>query len=642
MPIADAEMYLPLSENTLNQLLCDTTHMAHKLHTLSLAEYSSLFLINRLPELKKNGDSRPEQFIAKAIEIGNIEVRESGLQSYIDSTHSILSKAQIYNGRNLLSDFKITQLDDKDIALREYISSDGSWDYDFKDKQNKSLMEGAIKIHLRGSRITTLTAEQNRIYREFESQTDEQTHIQGYAGTGKSTFIFAILNMLEQSNAQVLLLTQTKGQLSALAAKSDLSAKVHKNTFSGMAQQILHRDLTSHANNNFGRIDSSNATMPDSQLIQMLGVCGSGGFSAHQMIAAVRGTLFKFCQSDSDEISYEHLPQRYKSTFDNSTRTIICHFTTELWKLFQRPKSGRQNPQVRGFHIIKWAALNHCQIPGSYTHILLDECHNLPKSVLQILNNSPQALLSLGDEYQRLKGAAPVFPEYVRQRELSHSVRSGTQLETIVNPIITVHPGLSKPPFHGNQNSRIDIEYYKVAKVPDSSAVILVNEMWGLFEWAQRIAANSTGIQLLSNAKELDMFVQDCIELYNTGSRARHPELFRFAAWENVERHNRKNPGFQRINRMLEKGFSFKDWEQTLSKFINNNTRHRGLALGLIADTLNHEFDNVMLTPDIFRGSTSSNHAEFCSTLYVGVTRARNKLLVPESLRNWIEELESK
>ncbi len=640
MPIARIGMYLPLSENTLHLLLDDAAELLPVLQALSLAQYTALLLVARLPEQQEKQSFQPEQFFAQALDIGHAQVQQADLKSYIEGTHSLISKSQITDGINCLIDFSIALLDDKTVALGEYLQLDGSWDFEFKDRHRNALNEGAVKIQLHSRNVSYLTTEQSRLYREFEAQSDEQIHVQGYAGTGKSTFIVAILKLLERSNAQVLLLAHTKKQLDALSAKADLHPNVHKKTFIGLAQQILPDDLTVSSHKNFRRIDMSRATMPDSQLIQLLGVRDSGGFSALEIIAAVRGTLYRYCQSDSDEISDEHIPQRFKATFDVSTTAITCQHAKALWRQFQTSGPEHLKPQVRGFHVIKWAALNRCFVPPGYTHILLDECHSLSESMLQILNNSPQALLTLGDEYQSVNGAAALMPESVRKRELSHSVRSSSQIESIVNPIISVHPGKSKSPFHGNTNHRIEIEYYKVAKVPDQTFVILVNEMWGLFEWAQRIAAENADIQLLSSAKDLDMFVQDCIELYNTGTRARHPELFRFNSWQDVERHHRNIPGFQRINRMLEKGFGYKDWQQTYSKF---NSHGRGnVALDFIKNTLNHEFDNVMLTPGIFRGSMSDNRAGFCSILYVGVTRARKKLLVPETLRDWIEEVSVK
>ncbi len=637
MPIERTGMYLPLSENTLHHLLDDASDLVRELQTLSLAQYTALLLIARLPELHEKETFHPEQFFAQALDIGQAQVQQTDLQSYIEGTHSLIGKSQIAEGLNRLIDFRIVLLDDKAIVPGEYLLPDGSWDFEFKDRHRSALNERAVKIQLRARNVSYLTTEQSRLYREFEAQSDEQIHVQGYAGTGKSTFIVAILKLLERSNAQVLLLAHTKKQLDALSAKADLNPSVHKKTFIGLAQQILPNDLTVSSHKNFRRIDVSRATMPDSQLIQLLGVHDSGDFSALEIIAAVRGALYRFCQSDNDEISEEHIPRRFKATFDVTTTAITCQHARALWRQFQTPGPEHLKPQVRGFHVIKWAALNRCYVPPGYTHILLDECHSLSESMLQILNNSPQALLTLGDEYQSVNGAVAMLPESMRKRELSHSVRSSSQIESIVNPIIAVHPGKSKSPFHGNTDHRIEIEYYKVAKVPDQSFVILVNEMWGLFEWAQRIAAENADIKLLSSAKDLDMFVQDCIELYNTGSRARHPELFRFNSWADVEKHNRNIPGFQRINRMLEKGFGYKDWQQTYSKFNNNG--HFSVALDFIKNTLNHEFNNVMLTPGIFRGSMSDNRAEFCSILYVGVTRAKKKLVVPEALRHWIEEV---
>lgn len=637
MLIANSEVYLPLSEKTLTGLLRNTRDFVQGLQSLSLAEYSALFVLIRLPDLRRGRGVLAEQMLGSAIELGRAQVQASGLQSYIDNTHSLLDIAKIESGLDCLADFNIALLDDNTIELAEYISADGGWDYEFKQRRTQALIAQAIKVTVNKNKVSYLSAEQSRLYREFEAQNDEQSHVHGYAGTGKTFLIMAFLRMLEQSNAQVLLLAQTGNQLDSLAAKARPGANVDVRTFTNLAEQIIPQDLTTAAHNNFRRVDRSRQTVTDQQLVQLLGVRDSGGFRAAEIVGAARGTLFKFCQSDSGELSDDHLPNRYKLRFDHTLRAITCQHAQELWRLYQSPAADRSRLQVRGYHAIKWAALNNCRVPVKYTHVILDECHNLPKSMLQILNRSSQALLTLGDEYQSLKGAATLLPEQIRKRELSHSVRSSTKIESIINPIISVHPGAQKTRFHGNRSSRTDIEYYKVAKVPDQPFVILVSEMWGLFEWAQRISAGSATLQMLSNEQHLNMFVQDCIELYNTGARARHPELFRFKTWDDVERYNRHNPGFERINRMLERGFSYNDWMRTYSKF--NSSGQGSLALALIEDTLNREFDNVMLTPDIFSESGKEKLAEFCSALYVGVTRAKAKLIAPETLRNWIEDI---
>ncbi len=637
MLTVDAKLFLPISEITLNHLLGAGIDLGHEIHALSQVEIASLLLISRLPQLQHNNSLTPEQFLAKAIDISNSQIGDSDLTTFINQTESMLSQTQVRQGYRLLADFKISLLDAITIKNGDYLTTDGQWNDNFKEQHRSILIKQRVKPDVHSGKISYLTAEQSRLYREFEAQSEEQMHVQGYAGTGKSTFIMAILAMLAKTRARVLLLAHTKNQLDALVAKANPGTNVERQTFTGLAQQILPANLTSFSNQHFDRIDKSRATMPDSELIRHLGIHNFGGLNSYQIIAAVRGTVFSFCHSDSEEITEEHIPRRFKSTLDSTTRKVVGHHASQLWQTFFAPKSKDFKPQVRGYHLIKWAALNGCRIPDTYTHVILDECHNLPASVLQILNGSPQALLSLGDDYQSLKGIPPQQPGYIRERELTHSVRSSHQLEEIVNPIISAHPSKTKSLFHGNKNNRIEIEYYSAAKVPDQSSVILVSDMWGLFEWAQRIAAGRGDILLLSDYKKLDMFVQDCIELYTTGTRARHPELFRFKNWAAVARHNNNSPGFHRIDRMLERGFSYKDWQQTRARF--RSSPQATYALGLIENALNHEFSSVMLTPGVFRGSLSNNQAEFSSAIYIGVTRATKRLIVPEVLRHWIEEI---
>jgi hypothetical protein len=167
--------------------------------------------------------------------------------------------------------------------------------------------------------------------------------------------------------------------------------------------------------------------------------------------------------------------------------------------------------------------------------------------------------------------------------------------------------------------------------------------MWGLFEWAQRLTSQGVDFELLRTQNDLNMFVSDCIELYQSGTRARHGALFRFDTWESVGDSHHDNAGFQRIDRLLRRGYSFDHWTKVLAKVVGRSPH--GYALGLVEDARNREFESVMLTPDVAEqawGARASAIGASGSAVYVAVTRAQRWLIVPLRLREWIEEISSR
>jgi hypothetical protein len=307
--------------------------------------------------------------------------------------------------------------------------------------------------------------------------------------------------------------------------------------------------------------------------------------------------------------------------------------------MFQPASSKLQLP-LSVYHRIKWAALNDWRIPSRYTHVLVDECHDLSKPMSQILERSPQAWISLGDEYQSLKGWPQRRSDVVRQREVTCSVRSGQQVEELVNPIISTHPGHTKLPFHGNPVNKTEISYYKKLAVPEQPAAILVRDMWGLIEWTQRLTAANVPVELMSDAATLNMFVTDCIELHARKVRPRHPELYRFGSWDDLAHRHHRHAGFQHIERMLKRGFGYEDWRRTMGRVTTGASRPYMLAR--VEDVRNREFETVMLAPELVEDVAAIKgraFAEAGSTLYVALTRARRRLILPRGVRHWIEEI---
>jgi hypothetical protein len=643
MTRTDAALYLPISDQALGRVLDEAKSFHDAIAGLGVPEIAALILLQYLPKIVANRSLSPDRILIEVITSGNAQVRREGSAAFAADAVRVLERAKIREGYRLLPDFGIALLDDATIKQREYLTVDGHWDSSFRERHQARMTEPLQRVNLPGGANGTLTVEQSRIFRDVTAQADDHMHVQGYAGTGKSYLIKSLLTMLEPTGAKVLVLAERQRQLDALLAGVGQLAHMHPRRFDQLVGEMTPRDLTDPINRRMSHTKYSSAPIPDDSVVRHLGIQTNGAFLARDIVKAVRSTVAGFCYSGDSEIDANHIPDWCASSFDDSTRHVVLHHATELWKSILLPPSHDFQPPLRGYHRVKWAALNGWKIPARYTHVLIDECHDLAKPMLQILDNSPQAVISLGDEYQNLKGRPQLRSHIVRQRTVTSSVRSGPLIERVVNPIITAHPGRSKLPFHGNPLTRTEIAYYDKPEVPGQPAVILVSDTWALFEWAQRLAAENRDFELLSSRDDLNMFVNDCIELHQQGTRPRHGELFRFGSWQALANRFHDNRGFQRIDRMLQKGYDNNAWTRTSARFVKQQAH--GFGLGLIEDVRNREFDAVMLTPDVIDRVWNSKHAALAaatSAVYVAVTRAQRLLIAPERLRNWIEEVSAR
>lgn len=632
-----AALYLPVSERVLSRLLDETESFANALAGLPVPQLAALLVLQYLPRLEQ-GPATPGRILVEVIESGNAQVRSAGLPAFTMDMLRVLERAQIRAGQRLLPDFAIELLDDEALQRRDYLTVAGEWDGTFRDRHEARLTESLLRVDLPAGR-STLTAEQSRIFREVTAQSDDHMHVQGYAGAGKSHLIKSLLGLLQASGATTLVLAERRRQLDALSAGIGGMAQVYPRRFDQLIGEMVPADLTDPGNRRMSRTDHSLEPVADDAVARYLGIQSSGKFRLHEIVRIVRATVWAFCYSDDSEIDAGHIPDRYAFALDAATRQVVLHHATELWKAILLPPSRDLRLPLRGYHRVKWAALQGWRIPGRYTHVVIDECHDVAKPMLQILDRSPQAVISLGDEYQNLQGRPQRRTNVVRQRAVTHSVRSGRLLEDVVNPIIAAHPGTTKLPFQGNPFHKTQIAYYDKPQVPRHAAVIVVADTWGLLEWAQRLA-EKVDFELLSPLRDLDAFVKDCIELRRHGSRPRHPELFRFGSWEALASRYHANSGFQRIDRMLDSGYGNDDWLRTSARLVGHSPQ--GYALGLIEDVRNREFEAVMLAPEVVERAWSTERdalAAAGSALYVAVTRARRQLLVPERLRSWIEEV---
>lgn len=637
MLATEVQLYLPISEGTLSGVLDNATDWVNTVQGLDIPEIASLFVLANLPKLCEHQHIPAVRLLAATLESCNEQASSTSLSTLIKYALQNLNRLDVSAGYALLPSFKIALLSDEAIERRDYLSHSGQYDLGFQNRYSESLTDRLIKTRI-GTRQGFLNAEQSRVYREFEAQQNEHSHIQGYAGTGKTSLIKSLLTLFGNSKACVLVLVARQIQLSAMRAEFKNTPHVHIATFIDLANMLMPEDHTSAASQNMRINRGARATMSDDAVVLQLGVRASGNHSALQLVQAIRSTVFRFCQSVDTSVMEKHIPAAQATSFDASTLALVHHFACKLWQTLLLPPTKDFKPPIKGYHKIKWAALHGRTIPVRYTHVMLDECHDLPPTVLQILARSPQARSTLGDDYQNLSGQTVHQTSCVRIREMVHSVRSGPAVENIVNKIIMAHPSSMKAEFKGNTLSTLKVDIYQKPAIPDTPALILVNDNWGLFEWVQRLASQNINIQLKSSHADLNRFVQDCFELKNGGDCARHGELFRFKSWDTLADVYQHRAGFRRFNQLLEKGYEQKNWDQTYKRLLSAPDS-RSYVISQIENVRNLEFDSVMLTPDIFESADRMSKAAFSASIYVCVTRARRQLLAPETLYQWVERI---
>lgn len=636
IPAVDAHLYLPISEQQLSVVLDENVDFDQSMAALDVPQLASLMVLQALPSLPLEQASRAEHLLSRSIELVNARGAESGLAEFRRDMSAELERARLSAGYRLLDDYGIALLDHDLVRWRSYLTEHYQWDRGFCERHRRRLSEPLQGVVLPSGDERLLTSQQSGVYRTVVAQSDDHLHVQGYAGTGKSLLIHALLDLLRSKQRHVLVLAERPRQLRALMAGIEGFERVDGLTFGQLATQITPPDLIRKGQRGVYYERTGRNPMHDDVMARHLGVHPVGDLSAIQIVQLARRTVAAFCSTGDLEIGEQHLPP---GVDDPVARQVVLHHSCELWTATIAPGAGDFRPPMRVAHRIKLAALQKWKIPAKYTHILLDECHDLSKPLLQILDVSSQAAISFGDEYQHLRGRACSRAGSIKRCLITHSVRSAKAIEAIANPLIQSHPGETKEPFQGHRRFRAEVTYYPATKVPARPATVLTQDWWELFDWAQRLATRGLVIRPLSDFARLKQWVEDCIELYSHGTRPRDASLFRYHSWDEARRALGWHRGFQRMDELLQKGYRREHWSKTARRVDPRATG--GYALGLIEDVRNLEFPEVMLAPNVVGDLWSevpSVRAAAGSLVYVAVTRAQHRLFVPQTLRHWIEE----
>ncbi|MBA6105244.1 AAA family ATPase [Pseudomonas monteilii] len=631
-------LYLPLLDSQVNDLISGIHQATELFVQWGYPEVASISVIQHLPVLagKPNGDVIIEKALATLISTATELAGTQPSDTFASLIAARFNSEAFARGLSLLPEMRVRLLDHDAFAARDYLTSEGQWDYTFRSRHAVEQNPVKEEFLTQAGRVFGLSDQQARAFRTLRAEPDESMHIQGLAGSGKTHLIHRIVE--SYAACRPLILAFTSVQLQALLRRVG-SIAVTGMTFSDLANFVLER---APGYRRSGKRSSPRYQLASSEIASRLGFGYVGSFSPGQVASLCARMVASFCQTTDSRLSDRHIPKALQLAAVD--RAALVEFAQVLWEQTTAPTDPTYQLPLRGYHRIKHMTLA-CEafIDHGFTHIIVDEAHDLSRPLADFLDRCTQPVITLGDACQRLDGLTFGRAGNLRKREISHSLRAGRQIEAVINPLIDKHPVLKLASLEGNMDIETRITRYDKADIPHGPATILVDSEWGLFEWFQRLGFAGVTFSLLPGAvPTFRRFILDCIDLYHDGIRPQHSTLFRYGTWEELRADVSDSIGsFHRVEQLLSKGYRSSDFEASLLKL--DESGEAPIKLGRVADARNSEIDVVMLAPDLLGANVKAGDrvavSKAFAALYTGGTRARHHLIVPGYLSDWATDM---
>ncbi|WP_454834158.1 AAA family ATPase [Pseudomonas lini] len=636
-----ASFFLPVSFETATGLAKNGS-VDEFISAATPSEVVSILMLMQLEPLAKQNMQTGglERQFEKVLRQGLASTMQAGA-----SLHAILevnfSAERLSTGLALMERIGVSLLSNAEVEMRDYLAADGNWDFTFCQRHLERIQLLKKEVVVTSGGVLRLSDQQGRIWDEFKDNIEESVHIQGYPGVGKTHLIGLFFTFLKPKSTLLLALLPAQMQALASRVKSFTGEdSVNAMTFGNLAHELLNIDRTRHGwiITESERVSRS-YPVPDTKIAMWLRLLPVSSLQPHQVANICRRTVYAYCHSPSKDIEAKHFPA-IGVRLSDADIAVLLHYSKLLWEETIRPSEPVIRLQVLNVHRIKFLSLRHEVIKKQFTHIIIDESHELTAPMVQILDRCPQSIITLGDEFQNLNGRAERHGNFIRSRAVTQSLRAGYQMNEVLNPLIQAHPSTTKDAFEGRAEHPTRIVPYDSMAIPENPTTIIVENLWGMTHWFIHMSSAGANFQIPKGAlKDFNTFVGDLIGLYKHGEWPRHRDLFKFGSWDSLLETLGGFHPLQAVHRLLEKGFSINDFNERMGRFCVEGSRR---TLARIGDVKNQEFDTVLLSSELLRpvkqyGSNPLGKA--CARLYTASSRAKHELIVPGRMGDWLKDV---
>ncbi|PAV69182.1 hypothetical protein WR25_00614 [Diploscapter pachys] len=488
-------VYLPVTAEVCQALLADG---ASALGALSEPELAAVLVIQNLAQAQGQVDARAAEKV-----LGKL------LAWAVDGAHS--------PGVGLLSEAR--RLFD---ARKLYFGLE--WDFDYR-----------IRLHHRDNpfsqRVTTgfdserwLTVEQDKLLKIIQANLDEDIHVQGYAGIGKSYLLGALMDCLPRGRFARALLKDTRS-VSARTAQRGPGKR---------------------------------------RLAEELGIVGLRQYDAEHALDICLEVLRNYCDSRDYSLSNRHLPY-FRQALSGVDAQVLLEYASRLWRYLEAQPAWGAQTGFEALLLLKRASLAGCSVPGRFSHVIIDESQDVPASLLQVIERGRQVLITLGDEYQKASGEVVRRERQVRQKDMAFAVRCGPKVERLINPLIGVHSKKSKVAFEAARHVDVGIEHFPEGFVPPEGCVVLTASRWDTMRWAMELAKSNCLLNF-PDWPQMRRFMATAIGLFRAAfyapgqdAEGPHPYFAHLLDWQQVRESERFDAAFLWVEERLEAGFKLAD-----------------------------------------------------------------------------------
>ncbi|SNY21278.1 hypothetical protein SAMN05660659_02009 [Pseudomonas sp. LAMO17WK12:I6] len=625
-------VYLPVTDETCASLL--QPDGAKTLGELTDAQLAAVLVIQNLAQATEKDltAAAAEKVLARLIAWA-----VDGGAGLLSEAQRLFDPRQLYFGLNAIRGLNLRLLLAEEVSAQDYLLPDGKWDDEFKTRHHAINNPFSQQMISPAHRERWLSAAQDKLVRTFRANLDEDLHVQGYAGIGKSHLVGALTECLDPG--KTLLLARTPEKLATLCQRMGVASERKPGiTFEAFARGLIYGRKPQPASA-AGRVASKQS------LAQELNILGFREHDAQRTLNVCLETLERYCHSRDYSLSAHHLPY-FKLSLSGLESKVLLEYSSRVWTYLEaNPAWGRQS----GFEallLIKRASLAGCVVPPRYTHVLIDESQDIPASLLQIIERGRQVLITLGDEYQHAERDLVKRKREVRQSDITYSVRSGRNVERLVNPLISRHSEKSKVPFEGAREADVGIEFYPQGFVPPEGCVVLTASPWDTMKWAMQLHDANCLFSFadMKAQRDLEHFMTSAIELFKVdyyssahSEKGPHRYFSDLPKWQQVRDANQFDEAFLWVEAELEKGFKVADLTR-LNRMIGGPGKSCLLMQAHEAGGM--EFDRVLLTPELLTNVQFKDAYAFdqrICAVYIAISRARQQLYLPYDVVEWIE-----